>query len=235
MASGAIFSSLIGGHFSGKASDAQTQANQQAMLMQWMMYQQSRKDYAPWREAGTEAINQLSNMVQQGPGKYTESPGYEFRLKEGQRAIEGSAAARGSVLSGAAQKAALRYGQDYATNDYDNFLARYYQSLTPYQSLAGLGMTATQGTVNANTNAANQMGQYLQNMGNAQATGYINQANAVTGGINSSINNALAGYNAWRSFGGGTSAGVVPYVRSSGLTGSFDYTPPAGYSGTITA
>lgn len=226
---------LINAISSERASEAQTQANQQAMLMQWMMYQQSRKDYAPWREAGTEAINQLSNMVQQGPGKYTESPGYEFRLREGQRALEGSASARGNVLSGAAQKAAIRYGQDYATNDYDNFLARYYQSLTPYQSLAGVGMTATQGTTGAGMNATNQIGSYLQNIGNAQAANYINQANIASGTMNSMANNALAGYNAWRSFGGGTSAGVVPYVQSSGPTGSFDYTPPAGYSGTMAA
>ena len=191
---------VMGYSASSKAADAQAQSNLQAAVLQWKLAQQARADFAPWREAGEKSLNVLQERIAAGPGKFVESPGYEFRLKEGQRAIEGSAAARGSVLSGAAQKAALRYGQDYATNDYDNFLARYYQSLTPYQSLAGLGMTATQGTVNANTNAANQVSQYVQNMGNAQATGYINQANAVTGGINSSINNALAGYNAWKNF-----------------------------------
>ena len=199
-------SALIGANASGNAASAQSDASMKAMVMQWKQAQQAREDWAPWREAGKNALHTLQERVAQGPGNYTQSPGYEVRLAEGQRAIEGSAASRGNLLSGAAQKALLRHGQDYATNDYDNFLKRYYDSLTPYQSMAGLGMTATGGTVASGTNMANQASSYLQNMGNAQAAGYINSANAITGGINSGINNALAGYNAWRNFSGAAGA-----------------------------
>ena len=54
----------------------------------------------------------------------TKTPGYDFRLNEGTRAIEGSAAARGGLYSGATMQALQNYGQDYATNAYENWLNR---------------------------------------------------------------------------------------------------------------
>lgn len=154
------------------------QGQQAAMMMQWLMYQQQRKDTAPWREGGAWGINELTNMIKKGPGEFEESPGYQFRLKQGLDAIERGAAARGGQLSGAEQKALARYGQDYATSDYDNFLARYYQSLNPYQSLAGLGLTGTGMVTNAGSNAANQMSNYLAGAGYYQGAGTVNAANA---------------------------------------------------------
>lgn len=195
-----IVSATMGSEASSNAADSQERAAKNATALQKYMYETSRADYAPWREAGANAITDLTEKIRLGPGIYSESPGYDFRLSEGQKAIERSAAARGNVLSPATSKALIRYSEDYATNDYDNFLARYYQSLTPSQSLAGLGQTATAGTTQSGMNAANQMSQAALAAGNAQAAGYINSANAITGGINSMANNAIAGYNAWRQY-----------------------------------
>jgi hypothetical protein len=88
--------------------------------------------------------NQLLNKIQEGPGEFTESPGYQFRLGQGVQALERGAAARGRQLSGAQGKALTRYGQDYASNEYDNFLRRYYASLQPYEGMVDRGMTAAQ-------------------------------------------------------------------------------------------
>lgn len=55
------------------------------------------------------------------------SPGYQTRFAAGQQALERSAAARGSILSGGTQKATARYGQDYAANEYGNEFARRLQ------------------------------------------------------------------------------------------------------------
>jgi hypothetical protein len=44
-------------------------------------------------------------------------PGYAFRLKEGLKSLDAQAASRGGLISGAALKAAGRYGQDYASNE----------------------------------------------------------------------------------------------------------------------
>ena len=191
MGGSALLNAGLGYSSAGKAADAQTDAAKIASRTQLQMFEEGRADMAPWRTAGVNALDRLSTKVAAGPGEYTESPGYAFRTAEGQKAIERSAAARGGLLSGRAGKELMRYGQDYATNDYDNFLRRYYESLNPDQSLAGLGQTtASQGAAQGNA-VAGQIGQNTLASGNAQAGGYINQSNAVTGGINSGINNYL--------------------------------------------
>jgi hypothetical protein len=180
---------------SNTAADAALNATKASTDTQLQMFEQGRVDTAPWRRAGEEALNTLVSKVNAGPGEYTKSPGYAFRVSEGQKAIERGAAARGNLLGGATQKALTRFGQDYATGDYQNFLANYYASLTPYQSLAGIGQTTAQ--QNAVTGA--QVGQSIGNTtatglttaGNALASGQINQANAITGGLNSGVNNYL--------------------------------------------
>ena len=205
------------------AANAQAGASKASIDAQLQMYNQSREDYAPWREAGQNALATLYEKVMRGPGEYAKSPGYNFRLAEGQKAIERSAAARGSVLSPATLKALDKYTQEYATGDYDNFLARYYQSLTPYQSLSGVGQTATAGTTQSGMNAANQISQANIAAGNAQAAGYINSANAITGGIQSVGNNALAGYNAWRQYNSGNSGYAPPTYNVSNAGAMTDY------------
>ena len=187
----AIVSAGVGYLAADKSADAQQDASKTASNAQLKMFYQGREDTAPWRTAGVNALDRLSTKVAAGPGEFTESPGYQFRTAEGQKAIERSAAARGGLLSGRAGKELMRYGQDYATNDYDNFLRRYYESLNPDQSLAGIGQTtAAQGAAQGNQ-VASQIGQNTIAAGNAQAGGYINQANAITGAANSGINNFL--------------------------------------------
>jgi hypothetical protein len=164
-------------------------------------YDVSREDYAPWRTTGSNALKLLEAKINAGPGEFTTSPGYESRLAEGQKAVERAASARTGVLGGESEKALLRYNQDYASNEYSNFLNQYYQSLTPLQSAAGLGLTATSGTTAAGSNATNVIAQLLQNSGQAQAAGILNQANATSGAIQSGMNNALSAYSAWKASG----------------------------------
>lgn len=52
------------------------------------------------------------------------TPGYEFRRREGERAIENAAAAQGIGRTGGAMKDLLRYGQDYASGEYDKAYGR---------------------------------------------------------------------------------------------------------------
>lgn len=206
---------IIGGDSSRRSSNQQADAASQAAAVQWDMYEQNRKDYAPWREAGENALTSLSTKVAAGPGDFTKSPGYDFRLKEGNKAIERSASARTGALGGETEKALLRYNSDYASGEYQNFLNQYYQSLTPQQSLAGVGMTATTGITNAGTNAANGMSNAALAAGNAQAAGTINQANSLAGNIGSMGKNAIAGYSAWKS-------GQQPYSYTpDALTASY--------------
>ena len=140
----------------------------------WKMYEQTREDLAPWRESGTRAVQELEKRVFAGPGNYTKSPGYDFRFKEGQRALNANYAAEGAMGGGAHQKALMQYGQDIATNDYQNFLNRYYNSLSPLQSLSGLGQaTAVQGG-QMGMNAAQQVANLQVAQGASRASSFGN-------------------------------------------------------------
>jgi hypothetical protein len=163
----------------------------------------------------------LYEKVQAGPGEFTASPEYQFRFGEGQRAVESSAAARGNVLGGRTLKELTRYGQGFGSNEYQNFLANYYQSLAPYQALSTQGQAAAAGTAASGLSAANTIsntttqgtgnaGQAYMAGGNAQAAGYINQANAL-GNI---APNALNSYMAWKSYTPNQPANYAPAVGS---------------------
>jgi hypothetical protein len=74
--------------------------------------------------------------------EFEADPGYQFRLSEGQKALERSAAARGNVLGAATQKNLTRFGQNLASDEFERFdarrardygteLGRAYQTLQP--------------------------------------------------------------------------------------------------------
>lgn len=125
-------------------------------------------------------------------GGYTKTPGYDFRMKQGTDAIESSAAARGGLYSGAALQDALQYGQDYASSEYGNYLARLGNA-------SGAGQAAATGQANAAQVGAQGVSNALAGYGNAGAAGAIGVGNAITGGMQN-----LAGlWNYQRNMGGG--------------------------------
>jgi hypothetical protein len=118
---------------------------------------------------------------------YQADPGYAFRLSEGQKAIDRSAAARGGTQSGAALRAATRYGQDMGSQEYGNAYNRYQTNRT--NQLQPLGSLMTSGQ-NAAAGAGAAAGQYGANAGNLMMQG--GQAIAAGQlGVGNTINNAL--------------------------------------------
>lgn len=140
------------------------------------------KDYGRYATADFTPANFLANQ----------DPGYAFRMSEGMKGLERSAAARGGLLSGAALKGITRYGQGLASDEYQNAFNRYQtqraNTLNPFASLAGVGQTSA----NTMTNAAGQFGQQIGSniigAGNAAAAGQIGQANAIASGVGQGIN-----------------------------------------------
>lgn len=187
-----------------KAAEAQTQAADKAADVQWRMYDTTREDMAPWRETGEKALYSLADLMGLDTGRpagentgtlagryslkdFYEDPGYAFRLKEGEKAINRNAAARGDFFSGRTGKALTRYGQDYASNEFGNLFNRY-------ANIAGIGQTtaAQTGQFGQNTAAnlgnvwtttAANVGNAYQNAANARASGYGGIANAATTGM----------------------------------------------------
>jgi hypothetical protein len=173
-------------------------ASAAASAAQERMFNKQLELQEPWRKAGEQALNKLiplTDYTKFGMSEFTADPGYAFRLSEGQKALERSAAARGGLISGSALKAATRYGQDMGSQEYTNAFNRYQTEraaqLQPLQSLAGVGQTA------ANT-LGNAAGAYGAAMGNIAMTGGANAANAALMGGNirasqyGTIGNALS-------------------------------------------
>ena len=59
-----------------------------------------------------------------GADQFQQDPGYAFRQAEGMKALERSASARGNLLSGATMKGIQRFGQDLASQEYQNAAPR---------------------------------------------------------------------------------------------------------------
>lgn len=190
-----IGSSLLGGSSAKSAASTQAAAADRAAELQNQQFQQTRQDQMPWLKAGEQALNKLIPMTDYqkfGMNQFTADPGYAFRLSEGQKALDRSAAARGGLISGGALKAAQRYGQDMGSQEYMNAFNRYQTernaALNPLQSLAGVGQTTATnlGTAGA-ANAAN-VGNLLTGGAAAQAAGQVGMANAFTGGLGTYLN-----------------------------------------------
>lgn len=124
-------------------------------------------------------------------------PGYDFRIQQGQKQIEGSAAARGGLLSGAAAKALTKYNQDFASNEYSNAYNRFNNDQnTLFNRLAGIsgvGQQATNQVQAAGSNVANSIGGNTLYSGTQRASGYANAANSFGSGLGSATN-ALVNY-----------------------------------------
>lgn len=137
----------------------------------------------PYMRAGEGATNQLAALFAPG-GEYTRQPtqaelemdpGYAFRFREGQRALEQSAAARGGLLSGGAGKALARYGQEAGSQEYQNAYARFMANRAAatqgLQNLMGTGAGAAQTATGLAGQAGANLGQSALTAGQNLAAG----------------------------------------------------------------
>lgn len=139
-----------------QAADTSADASNFAAALQANMFNRQIELQEPWRQSGINALNRMNSgefSVPQAfsftpnkeyaipdafsfdPSKVSMDPGYQFRFNEGMNALNRSAAARGGLISGAAMKAATRYGQDMGSQEFGNAYNRAYdRALTEYNS-----------------------------------------------------------------------------------------------------
>lgn len=271
-----IVGGIIGADGAENAADTQAQAAIQSAKIQKQMYDTTREDLTPYREAGNSAQNALMYYLGIGnKGGYTDSynlqdfldynrryapawygpegqandaqiqydkykaggftekdiqelsdiygfrklnpvtnaygdgtygsllknftgedlqnePGYQFGLAEGNKALDRRAASGGSYFSGAALKAAQRYGNDYASTKFNDAYNRDASNKNRiYSMLSGVadrGQNAAAQTGNAGSAAAAGMSSSILQGGNAIASGQVGSANALSGGISNALN-----------------------------------------------
>jgi len=196
VAGAVVVGSVISADAAGDAADTQAASADRATALQREQWETQLELQKPWQEAGQTALNKLIPLATEytpfGMQQFQQDPGYGFRMSEGMKALERSAAARGGLLSGGTLKGIQRYGQDMASQEYTNAFNRYQAErqarLGPLQSLAGVGQTATNQIGQAGQNYANQAGETMMTGAAARASGYVGQANALTGGLSQGLN-----------------------------------------------
>ena len=196
---------------------SQTADKQMALLERMFNKQVALQE--PFRQGGVAAENRMLDLLGVSPNKgvagygslaknfgmsdFQADPGYAFRMTEGLKALDRQAAARGGLISGNALKAAQAYGQDLASQEYQNAYNRYQTNrtslLNPLQSLAGAGQTSASTTGNAAANFGTEGSNALGGAGTAQANAIQNAANARASGYlgsqqswNSALQNVAA-------------------------------------------
>lgn len=145
----------------------------------------------PFSQAGADAAETLRAGLVDG-GTFNRpftaadiqmDPGFAFRMAEGQKALEHSAAAKGGALGGAAVKAATRYAQDYSSGEFKNAFDRYNTTTqNRYANLfgvAGLGATTSTREGDNLTAAGRYSGDAIQNAAQYSGTTGINAANLI--------------------------------------------------------
>lgn len=195
VAAAIVGSAAIGAYSANRAGKAQASAAGRAADLQQQQFDRQVELQAPFREAGVRALGKLeaaSEYTPFGMSQFQADPGYGFRFAQGQKALERSAAARGGLISGNTGGALQRFGQDMASQEYQNAFNRYQAErqarLGPLQSLAGVGQTSVNALGQAGANYATGMGEALGAGAQARASGYMGAANAAAGGVGQYMN-----------------------------------------------
>lgn len=226
-ASGALSagSSLLG---SGKSSSASKEAAQ----LQEQMYYQTRSDLSPYVSTGTGVLSDLTTAAKAQPTTnylaqaaanqptsviteqgLQQTPGYQFQLNQGLKAVQSANAAKGLGVSGASLKGAATYATGLADSNYQNIFNDYQTQFQNYLNLntaaqsnltntynrlyqtASLGENAAAQTGTQGTAAAATAGNYLNQAGLSSAAGTTGASNAITGAANNYLTySALSNY-----------------------------------------
>ncbi|MNU46294.1 hypothetical protein D3C71_351530 [compost metagenome] len=168
---------------------------------------QAYKEYKPFSEADFKV-----------------DPGYQFRLDQGNKALQNMAAATGNLNSGRALKDAIAYNSGQGAQEYASAYGRYnndyltgFNTHTTNQNniynklmgLTGIGQSSASALANVGQNYSGQVSNNLAQGANAQAAGIVGQSNAVNQGLGTAAN-ALGNYFT---------------NRGSGYSGQFQATP----------
>lgn len=208
---------VIGGVASGKASreqakasdraaEAQERSAEKSIASQERMFERQIGLQEPFRQAGVNALPELiqaSRYTPFGMEQFQQDPGYGFRMREGLKALERTAAARGGLLGGNQMRGITQFGQELGSQEYGNAFNRYQAEraarLNPLQSLAGVGQSSAanmagqagalgSGLAQTYSGLGQAQAQNAMTQGNIRASGYMGMANALTGGLGQYLN-----------------------------------------------
>jgi hypothetical protein len=216
-AGGALASGYLQGQAAKEAAGISAGGARYAADINKQMFDITNANYAPYRQAGQTALNELVSRTPELTKAYTAEdfaqgidPGYQFRLAQGQKAYENQANRAGGLISGNALQGMQDYTQGQASQEFANAFGRNAATQTNIfnrlKSIADTGLTATGGTANAATTAGESMGSAGIAGANAQAAGVVGQANAYGNTLQS-----MANYATMPLYMGGAGGAQSPY------------------------
>lgn len=182
----AVASAAIGAGSGLIGAGMQSSAIKSAQGQQNALMQQQRADLAPWRTTGTTANTTAADLLgingqaaaDTAMAGYQTSPGYQFQLEQGLRAVDAGAAAKGMLRSGATLKAEQTFGQGLADSDF----TAYYNRL---MGLSQQGVGAAAGNASTTNTGISQAGI----AGAENASIYGNTAAGISNVSNALLNN----------------------------------------------
>lgn len=183
---GAVTAAVIGGVAAlGAASMSKDAANSAAnkakkgtdaaIAEQQAAREQFQQNIAPYLQFGQQGIAGLQGLLAD-PDSIQDSAAYQFRLDQGLKLGDRSAAARGGLLSGGHSADLMKYGQGLASQEYGDQWNRL-------MNIAGMGQNAAVGAGSAAQNTANAIGNLYGQQGANAGNAAIAGANAYGGAL----------------------------------------------------
>lgn len=210
-----------------KAAGEQKYAANQANATEMDMFNTVRQSLSPYISAGNAAGNKLTGMLNSNPGgllakfnpteaQLQSTPGYQFTLDQGLKAVNNANSAKGWGLSGAGMKGIADYTTGLADQTYQQQFQNYWaQNNNIYGMLSGqqaLGENAAAGQGQIGAGIAGSIGANTIGAGNAGAAATIAGTNAVASAPMNSmmeymmLNNMMSGNGGNGAFGGGAAS-----------------------------
>lgn len=181
---------LVGAGASIYAGNQQADSAAAALDFQKKQYADTQRNMAPYRQNGMDATGYLSRLNSGDMSKFFTSPDYQFRLGQGLNTLQNSAAAKGGLLSGNAMRAISDYGQNTAASEFQNYWNRMFQQMQT-------GQNGALGQASVGAQQAGQIGNTMQGIGQANASGAVGATNSINSGIgNAAFLNAYGNRNA---------------------------------------
>jgi len=229
-AGGALGSSLIGAHSAGEASQDYSNQINQAIQNMNAAQGRARNLYNPYVSLGNAGLKQLmgsglfsaptfntngsleaNSLGEQFATPFqaptaqqvADTPGYQFAKAQGADALEGSAAARGNLLSSTEAKGLESYGtglaNQYYQQAYNNALGQYMNNYNIFQNnqnnmynrlmgATGVGLSGASSLANSEMGGAESIAQMLGAKGAAQGNADLAGGNALAGGLTGATN-----------------------------------------------
>lgn len=166
-------------------------------------YDSIKNQLSPWIKTGEAANQKLADLTglngsEAATNALVTDPSYQWRLDQGQQALERSAAATGELFSGKTGAALTDYAQGAASQEYqaafDRLMSLSTQGQSSATTLAGYQWNlGSEKSTNA-WNVSNQTSASAYNEANTRSQGAWNVANAQAGGSQNEANVAASGY-----------------------------------------